>query len=150
MQSWIFSIISPVFSLTWSFRNHYDMLVSCSRNIYYIISVETSWAAPYFCGNFIYTKFIYTEHLCIFETEMFCNIINVLTINFYQFHASLKKSYSAQTFERLCILHDLCLYNSNTYTEGQFLPTHSRPCHPAQCPTTVWSPHCKAKDCGLF
>ncbi len=26
-QSWIFSIISPVFSVTWSFRNHTNMLV---------------------------------------------------------------------------------------------------------------------------
>ncbi len=31
-QSWIFSIITPVFSVTWSFRNH-NMLICCSRNI---------------------------------------------------------------------------------------------------------------------
>ncbi len=31
MQSWIFSIIIPVFSVTWSFRNHYNMLICCSR-----------------------------------------------------------------------------------------------------------------------
>jgi len=24
-QNWIFSIITPVFSVTWSFRNHYNM-----------------------------------------------------------------------------------------------------------------------------
>ncbi len=29
----IFSIITPVFSVTWSFRNHSDMLIWCSRNI---------------------------------------------------------------------------------------------------------------------
>ncbi len=33
MPSWIFSIITPVFSVTWSFRNHSDMLICCSRNM---------------------------------------------------------------------------------------------------------------------
>ncbi len=32
-QSWIFSIITPVFSVTWSFRNHSNMLICCLRNI---------------------------------------------------------------------------------------------------------------------
>jgi len=32
MQSWIFSIITPDFRVTWSFRNHSDHC--CSRNIY--------------------------------------------------------------------------------------------------------------------
>jgi len=27
MQSWIFSIITPVFRVTWSFRNHFNMLI---------------------------------------------------------------------------------------------------------------------------
>jgi len=33
MQSWIFSIITPVFSVTWSFRNHSNVMICCSRNI---------------------------------------------------------------------------------------------------------------------
>ncbi len=33
MRSWIFSIISPVFKVTWSFRNHSDMLICCSGSI---------------------------------------------------------------------------------------------------------------------
>ncbi len=33
MQSWIFSIITPVFSVTRFFRNHTNMLICCSRNI---------------------------------------------------------------------------------------------------------------------
>jgi len=32
-QSWFFSIITPVFSVTWSFRNHSNMMICCSRNI---------------------------------------------------------------------------------------------------------------------
>jgi len=35
MQSWIFSIISPVFSVTWSFRNHSNMLIWCLNISYY-------------------------------------------------------------------------------------------------------------------
>ncbi len=31
---WIFSIISPVFSVTWSFRNHSNILMWCLTNIY--------------------------------------------------------------------------------------------------------------------
>ncbi len=39
-QSWIFSIITPVFSVTWSFINHFNMLIWCSSCInYYWCSV---------------------------------------------------------------------------------------------------------------
>jgi len=34
-QSWIFSIITPAFSVTRSFRNHSNMMICCSRNISY-------------------------------------------------------------------------------------------------------------------
>ncbi len=30
MQSWISGIITPVFSVTWSFRNHSNMMICCS------------------------------------------------------------------------------------------------------------------------
>jgi len=33
MMAKLISIITPVSSVTWSFRNHYDMLICCSRNI---------------------------------------------------------------------------------------------------------------------
>ncbi len=32
---WMFSIITPVFSVTWSFRNHSNMLICCSIYISY-------------------------------------------------------------------------------------------------------------------
>ncbi len=35
MQRCIFSIITPVFIVTWLFRNHSNILSCCSRNIYY-------------------------------------------------------------------------------------------------------------------
>ncbi len=35
MLIWIFSFITAVFSVTWSFRNHLNMPICCSRTIYY-------------------------------------------------------------------------------------------------------------------
>ncbi len=35
LEIWIFSIITPVFSVTWSFRNHSNMLIWCSRKFSY-------------------------------------------------------------------------------------------------------------------
>jgi len=34
MESCIFSIITPVISVMWSFRNHSNMIIWCLRNIY--------------------------------------------------------------------------------------------------------------------
>ncbi len=42
MQSWIFSIITPVFSATLSFRNNSDILVCCSFLLITIIYTENS------------------------------------------------------------------------------------------------------------
>ncbi len=55
-QRWIFIIITPVF-VTWSFRNHSHMLISCSRNLFtylyiiiIIIIISNSWV--FFSGFF--------------------------------------------------------------------------------------------------
>ncbi len=44
IQSWIFSIITPVFSVTWFFRNHYNILI-CLRNIILLLMklINRSW-----------------------------------------------------------------------------------------------------------
>jgi len=52
-QSWIFSIITNQ-RVTWSFRNHSNMLIWCSRNIYYYC--YQCWK-QYFCGNHIYFQY---------------------------------------------------------------------------------------------
>ncbi len=68
MQSWIFSIITQVFTVTWSFRNHSNMLIGCSRNISYyyqcwkqldclIFSDEEFWWTKTF-KNSIYPIFV--------------------------------------------------------------------------------------------
>ncbi len=51
MQSWIFRIITPVFSVTWSFRNHSNMLICAQQTFLIIINVENNCAASYFCGK---------------------------------------------------------------------------------------------------
>ncbi len=79
MQSCVFSIITPVFSVTWLFTNHSNMLICCSRKNVVIINVEKSCTASYFCWNL--DTFI----------EIFCNSINV---TFDQFNASLMNIYS--------------------------------------------------------
>jgi len=60
-------------SVTWSFNKHANMMICCSRNIYYWI--------------FWWTEISKEQHL--FEIEIFCNFINVFTFNFGQFNASL-------------------------------------------------------------
>jgi len=40
-QSWIFSIITSVFSVTWSFRNHSNMLIWCFKNHFLLSMLKT-------------------------------------------------------------------------------------------------------------
>ncbi len=51
MKSWIVSIIIPVFSVTRSFRNHSNMLIWCSINIYYYYQCWKWLCRLIFCGN---------------------------------------------------------------------------------------------------
>ncbi len=77
IQRWIFSIITPVFSVTWSFRNHSNMLISCSRNISNSYQCWKWMCCSIFLGNwyfFFLKKKVQEQHL--YETEIFCDIIN--------------------------------------------------------------------------
>ncbi len=48
LQSWIFSIITPVFSVTRSFRNHSKILIWCFRNILSKVTWHTAkYGDPY-------------------------------------------------------------------------------------------------------
>ncbi len=42
-EFWIFSIITPVLSVTWSFRNHSNMPISCSRKYFLVLSSDIFW-----------------------------------------------------------------------------------------------------------
>ncbi len=89
MQSWIFSIINPGIIVTWSFRNPFNNMICCSRNII-IISVEYSCAAYFFAETVMhFSSFVEKESLkewYLFEIQI-CN--NVLTHDFDQFIAFL-------------------------------------------------------------
>ncbi len=63
-------VITLVFSVTWSFRNHSNMLI---------------W-----CKTFLKTSVLLNlKKKSLFEIEIFCNIINVFTLTFNQFSAFL-------------------------------------------------------------
>lgn len=46
-----FSVITPVFRVTWSFKNHFNMLIRCAWTFLIIINTESSYSALLFCGN---------------------------------------------------------------------------------------------------
>ncbi len=74
MQRCIFSIITPVFSVTWSSEIILICWFAAQQTFLIIINVQNS------CE----------QHL--FEIEIFCNIINVFTVTFDQFNASVDNS----------------------------------------------------------
>ncbi len=77
------------------FRNHNNMLICCSRNIsdYYqcwqqlccFIFLWKTWYILFF-RIFWWTESSKEQHL--FETEIFCNIINIFTVTFEKLYAS--------------------------------------------------------------
>ncbi len=86
-QSWIFSIITPVFSVTWSFRNHSNMLkkhflLLSMRKTVVLIHIYVEIVMLFF-SILWWTKFKIT--VLIWNG----NIINAFTVTFDQFNASL-------------------------------------------------------------
>ncbi len=81
MQSWIFRIITPVFSVTWSFRNHSNMLIWYS-NISYKCWKQLCWLVfLWTLRNISFCRFLINKTRSIeqhlFEIEIIYNIINV-------------------------------------------------------------------------
>ncbi len=52
-KMWFIHVNFPVFSVTWSFRNHSNMLILCSRNVYYY----HSWK-QLCCLMFLWQKYL--------------------------------------------------------------------------------------------
>ncbi len=76
-----------------SLQNHYNMMICCSRNIYDYYQSWKQLCCPIFLWKLWYILFFRilwqiesSKEQCLFETEIFCNIINV---TFDQFNASL-------------------------------------------------------------
>jgi len=77
---------TPAASVTWSFRNHSNILIWCSRNISYYYQGWKQLCCLIFgekCCDFFQDSLTNSvqkeQHL--FETEIFYNIINVISIN---------------------------------------------------------------------
>ncbi len=137
-QSWIFIIITPVFSVTWSFRNHSNMLILSSVIInFYWCSIINSGSSYYQCWKQFCCLIIFVETIHIFWDslknrklnehhlyEIYCNIINVFTVTFDQFNESLlnkvllsffkkKKKNLLQSFEWKCGTFSIKIWNKN-------------------------------------
>ncbi len=59
MQNWIFSIITPVFSVTWSFRNHSTMLI-------WLLKKE----------HYFYKQLFEIEIFCIIFDQFYASLLN--------------------------------------------------------------------------
>ncbi len=84
MQSWILSS----FSVTWSFRNHADfgLFFKYWKQLCCFIFLLKPWCTFIFQDSLMNRKF---KRPHLFEIEIFCNIIDVFTVTFDQFEASL-------------------------------------------------------------
>ncbi len=82
MRSCIFSIITPVFSVTWSSEIILICWFAAQETFLIIINVEDSCAAQYFCGN--RDAFYISKEQHLFEIEIFCNFRNDFTVTFDQ------------------------------------------------------------------
>ncbi len=127
MRSCIFSIITPVFSVTWSSEIILIYWLAAQETFLIIINAENSCAAQYFCGN----------RDIFYFSGYFCNIINVFTVTFDQFNASLinksinflKKVFWTQTY--ICILYVymyMCVCVVYIYTHTHTARTHTHIC----------------------
>ncbi len=85
MQNWIFSIHYSIFSVTWFFRNHSNMLIFCSRDILIIINVENNCALLKLWCSF--SGFL-DEKKNLNQKKIIWIHCNVYTVN-DQFNASL-------------------------------------------------------------
>ncbi len=82
MQSWFFSIITPVFSVTWSFRNHFNMLFCCSG---YISYYHKCWKRLCKCLS---TVISFIENFKITASNL-CKNVKLFSSIFDWFNASL-------------------------------------------------------------
>ncbi len=114
---WIFSIITPVFSVTWSSEIILICWFAAQETFLIIINVENSCADEYFCGNWYILFFRIhrwkesSKQQHLFVIKICWNIINVFTVTDEQLNASSmnksfkffqqKKSHWPQTFEWL-------------------------------------------------
>ncbi len=73
IKSWIFSINSPVFRVTWSFRNHPNMLIWCARNLSFYHHCWTQLCCLIFLWKswYIITLKILNDCVCTNESDTY-------------------------------------------------------------------------------
>ncbi len=114
-QICIFSIITPVFSVTWCSEIILIWWFAAQETFLIIINVENSCAAQYFCGNWcilffrIHRWIKSSKELHLFEIEIFYNILHVFTVTFDQFNAALmhKNIIFFQIFEWFSVVFNI-------------------------------------------
>ncbi len=104
MQSWLFSSITPVFSVTWSFRNHFLMcwfVAQLLRVLMFImVLIIINFKHCFSCLHFfvetmihIFLRIIWgienSKEQSLFEIYFFCDVINAFAVTFDQFNKSL-------------------------------------------------------------
>ncbi len=80
MRSWIFSIITPVFRVTWSFRNQISILIywfTAQETFIIFINVENSCAASYFGGNYDTAFFLLKVSIYVFAVIFNKSLLNI-------------------------------------------------------------------------
>ncbi len=64
----LISIITPGFSVTWSFRNHTNMLICCSRNVFdYYLIIFGNYDA--FFQDYLMNRKVFFVNLCKFKLQ---------------------------------------------------------------------------------
>ncbi len=107
MRSCIFSIITAVFSVTWSSEITLICWFAAQETFLIIINVENSCAAQYVLWKPWYILFFRihrwiesSKEQHLFEIEIFCNIINVFTVTFDQLEIAALMNKSINLFKK--------------------------------------------------
>ncbi len=117
-QSWIFSIITPVFSVTWSFRNHSNILIYSrnSGNCNTLLRIESpnelimyfKWNYKYLYCHFwsiycpYWVKYLFLKYI-FFKSISYC-IIYIYTYTHTQIHI--------YTYIYICFYNWICNNNN--------------------------------------
>ncbi len=94
MQNWIFTIITPVFSVTWFFRNHIELQLKKHFWLLSMLKTVVLFNVLVEIVVFFYFRILSwilswkEQHL--FKIEIFSNILIVLTVTFNKFNATLQ------------------------------------------------------------
>ncbi len=131
----ILSIITPVFSVTWSFRNHSDMLFWCSRNIV-LLQLWKPWYDMSL--NINYIKFLYKKLFCIVTITLLKDAYGILTDGFccYSSNEMWWSGTTRRTSPNLCLWKKTQRFRN---TAAGSVSSTVRTAHDCATSTTLWT-----------